>query len=81
MNNKKEFMQMKNLIEHMPMEEFEEMLERNGIDRILPSYKSSYVRCMKEKFGEYGWNYNLKPDVLMNQERYLDYSLSDQGAA
>lgn len=81
MNNAKEFMQMKKLIEDMPIDKFEQMLEKNGMDRILPSYKSSYVRCMKEKFGEHGWKYNLKPDVLKNQERYLDYSLSDQGAA
>ena len=81
MNITEEFMRMQNIIENMPMEEFEQMLERNGMDRILPSYESSYVRCMKEKFGEYGWNYNLKPEVLMKQEKYMNYSLSDQGVA
>lgn len=27
-----EFMRMQNIIENMPMEEFEQMLERNGMD-------------------------------------------------
>lgn len=81
MNITEEVKRMQNFIEHMPMDEFEEMLQRNGMGKILPSYESSYVRCMKERFGENGWNYNLKSDYLMNQKMYLDYNLSDQGAA
>lgn len=48
MNITEEFLRMQNLIENMPMHEYEQMLERNGINRILPSDESSYVRCMKE---------------------------------
>lgn len=81
MDIREESMRMQKLIQNMTIDEFDQMLERNGIDTILPSYESSYVRCMKKKFGEYGWSYNLKSDILTKQERYLNYSLSDQGVA
>lgn len=81
MDIREESMRMQKLIQNMTIDEFEQMLERNGIDTILPSYESACVRCMKKKFGEYGWNYNLKSDILMKQEKYLNYSLSDQGVA
>ena len=52
MDLNQKLMELKEKLNNMSISEFDEMLERNGINRIKPSIESDYVKCLNKNFSD-----------------------------
>lgn len=83
MDFKKELKRISDIINDMPIEEFEEMLFECGLGRIRPSGESSLVKCVNENFFEINMNYVFKGRVYLkeNYQKFNDFSFDGQEVA
>lgn len=83
MDFKKELQRISDIIDNMPIEEFEEMLFDCGLGTIRPSGESSFVKCLNERFYEINMNYVSKDRVFSksNYDDFNDFNFDGQEVA
>lgn len=76
-----EKMKMKDILDKMTIKEFDDMLERRGINEIKPSSMSEYVECLSKALWETEYTRNSNNFNLDYYDRYNYFELEGQGVA